>query len=122
MERREGSGLLLRCRERRAGLLAAMVMGGGPRPSTMWGTLRFLSDLNLFTLHFERMNLLDTHIILPFSLLTPLSYAFSRLFQTAYVMSHVTSRGTRISGTGTTSRTPETPCIEIGCYVSLKRL
>lgn len=40
-----------------------MVMGGGPRPSTMWGDTTFFlkGELNLLMVKFEKMNLLGSY-------------------------------------------------------------
>lgn len=67
-----------------------MVMGGGPRPSTIWGTLRFfLSELNLLVLQFEKNEFTrQLQLFSPPLLLTQLSYAFPRLFQIMLMSSY----------------------------------
>lgn len=100
--RKKGSGLLLRCRERRAGsLLAAMVMGHpssykSRESSTFLGELELLMP-NSETIGFTRLQLLSA------SLLHDFLYAFSRLFQICLCHIHVTSRGDSNSQARTTS-------------------
>jgi hypothetical protein len=93
VERRKGSGLLLRCRERR---VASPGCDGDERGTTPKYFAEgstffffFLIELDLFGLQFQKMNLLD-YILLPSSSPATTVCFFPPVSNYAYVIVHVT--------------------------------
>lgn len=97
MERREGSGLLLRCRERRAGSPGCDGDGRGTTSKYYVGdTTFFFSALNLLMLQFETKKIIysTVTIILPSSSPnTTFVCFFPFVSNHAYVIIHVTTIG-----------------------------